>query len=168
LEQYLDTTAGEAEEAAKADQLQARYFALPPKKRSNYARLAVAAPFRPSWSCLLAEWRRENAPLPQSVVLRCPEESLALFLASEEGEDVLVPVRLLIQGRGTLSQNTMICLPLNSDLQALAGGIPSNFCSTFFTLTSTYFNYCFVQFFSLATACQPHSKHFLFVCIFSA
>jgi hypothetical protein len=137
LEQYLDTTAGEAEETAKADQLEARYFALPPKKRSNYARLAVAAPFRPSWSCLLAEWRRENAPLPQPVVLRCPEESLALFLTSGEGEDVLVPVRLLIQGRGTLSQNTMICLPLHADLQALAGKMPGN-CWTFFTLTSTY------------------------------
>jgi len=125
LERYLDTSAGEAEESARADQLEARYFALPPKKRPNYARLAVAAPFRPAWSRLLAEWG-ENAPMPRPIILRCPTDSLASRLGvkseeGEEGQELLVPVRLLIQGRGTLSQNTMICLPLLTDLQALAG-----------------------------------------------
>lgn len=45
----------------------------------------------------------------------------ATSIGGKEDDDFLVPVRLLVQGRGTLSENTMICLPLESDLQALAG-----------------------------------------------
>jgi hypothetical protein len=100
------------------------------------------------WDRLLADWRTSSPPQtggkkkswPVPVLLRCSEDQRASVLRKEtekvaskesrdaatsiggkEDDDFLVPVRLLVQGRGTLSENTMICLPLESDLQALAG-----------------------------------------------
>ncbi len=108
----------------------------------------MAAPFLLPWDRLLADWRTlappqtrgKNDSWPVPVLLRCSEDrrvsvlknktekvaskesgEAATSIGEKEDDDLLVPVRLLVQGRGTLSENTMICLPLESDLQALAG-----------------------------------------------
>jgi POPLD (NUC188) domain len=221
LDKYLDSPAGQNDSEARAEQLQARYFALPPKKRPNYGCLSVAAPFRAPWTQLLADWRSmqtgDNAQLPQvevqlsqaaeeaqqlpqamavvqlspateevqlsqtaeevqlpqameegllsqaiegvslvqasenvhpseagkklqlshpadigqgassifPVVLRCESQLTSIFgtpqTNTQKEESCLVPVRIRIQGRGTLGPNSMLCLPLPSDLQELAG-----------------------------------------------
>ena len=93
----------------------------------------MAAPFQAAWGQLLADWGPPHpaagAQLPHPAILRGAKDLTSVLAGaggsalSEEDESCLVPVRILIEGRGTLGDNTMICLPLQTDLQALAGTV---------------------------------------------
>ena len=62
---YPDTPACKAMEEATQAELQAKYSRMPPAKRPNYVKMAVASPFRCPWSQLVDEWHKRALALPQ-------------------------------------------------------------------------------------------------------
>jgi ribonuclease P/MRP protein subunit POP1 len=129
LHRYPDSRAGQSELELNAESAKSKHFALPPNKRVNFAKLGIASPFQPPWAVLLKDWRSDNSlcgpvPLPEVVhVLREAELLRRLREDKLSGEDVekfgdyLVGVRLRIQGKGKLGENSLICHPSTQDLE---------------------------------------------------
>ena len=89
-----------------------KYFSLPPDKRPNLALFGTLSPFCRDWDSLVGPgWylERDVALLSQ---LKTGE-----LQHIEENSPALVQVKLVMSGRGKLSENTMIFLPAATDLE---------------------------------------------------
>ena len=109
-----DSAWGRAEAAERSAQLRAEHFRLPPDKRPNYAVLGSLAPFARPWSELLG---REDW-----FVLRDVRVLTNLRSGNPQPDycraaSALVLVRVNIQGKGKLSENTALYMPEQCDLQ---------------------------------------------------
>lgn len=103
-----------------------RYFKLPQNKRPNYNKLSVNSPFKCLWTQLVNEWNSNNTIDDKFYVLR---EQLHLQNIQKSLDtcrqidpidlptNCLIPVTLTMDTRGTLTNNSLICLPKPSDLK---------------------------------------------------
>ncbi|SPP78606.1 ribonucleases P/MRP protein subunit POP1 [Drosophila guanche] len=127
-EQHLpDTLAGVKLASVAAEERRARYFRLPPNKRTNYRKLAVASPFSAPWKHLVRDWRTTDGPTKPGIgsyhVLRHREllESIADCLRQRQPlpdvvpDDCLIQVQLRLKARGHVKDNALICLPSAAD-----------------------------------------------------
>ncbi|XP_017054754.1 ribonucleases P/MRP protein subunit POP1 [Drosophila ficusphila] len=120
-----DTIAGIQQAAASADELRARYFRLPPNKRTNYRKLAVASPFSAPWKHLVRDWRSSPTPasVPPFYVLRHRQKLEEIAEAVQKRrplpeplpEEALIQIQLRLTSRGRVSDNALICLPTAAD-----------------------------------------------------
>ncbi|KAH8374192.1 hypothetical protein KR200_004455 [Drosophila serrata] len=122
-----DTVAGAQESAASADELRGRYFRLPPNKRTNYRKLAVASPFSAPWKHLVRDWRSSDAPAASGsmgfYVLRHRQqlEAIAECLKRRQPlpeplpEEAIIQIQLRLVARGHVKDNALICLPTAAD-----------------------------------------------------
>ncbi|XP_002133798.2 ribonucleases P/MRP protein subunit POP1 [Drosophila pseudoobscura] len=127
-EQHLaDTLAGVKLASAAAEERRARYFRLPPNKRTNYRKLAVASPFSAPWKHLVRDWQTTAATSSPAVgsyhVLRHREllesigDCLRLHqpLPDQVPDDCLIQIQLRLKARGHVKDNALICLPSAAD-----------------------------------------------------
>ena len=128
LHRYPDALAGQQELENIAKSAKAHHFALPPNKRVNFAKLGIASPFQPPWTVLVKDWRTDNSlqpsQLPEAVhVLRDEDVLKRLRVGDVNGLEVLldhlVAVKLRIEGKGKLGENTIICIPSPQDLEGI-------------------------------------------------
>lgn len=105
-----------------------RYFKLPQNKRPNYPKLSINSPFKCLWSQLVTEWNDNNANANSAefYVLRDPVhlqmiqkslESCSPIHSIDLPTNCLIPVTITMDSRGTLENNSLICLPKPSDLK---------------------------------------------------
>ncbi|KAH1021528.1 hypothetical protein HUJ04_011032 [Dendroctonus ponderosae] len=57
---YPDTTAGEQEEHVLTDTYRDTFFRLPPNKRTNFNKFAIASPFSFNWKLLISDWSGQH------------------------------------------------------------------------------------------------------------
>ena len=89
-----------------------KYFSLPPDKRPNLALFGTLSPFCRDWDSLVGPgWF-----LVRDVALLCQLKAGELQHI-EDNSPALVQVKLVMTGRGKLSENTMIFLPADTDLE---------------------------------------------------
>lgn len=110
-----DSAWAKRESLAKTTEMKESYFRLPPDKRPNYNILGTMSPFSRAWSALTGTG--------QWFVLRDKDllNQLAQGNATNDYEFcdyALVPVTLKIEGKGKLSENTGIYLPLECDIKS--------------------------------------------------
>lgn len=55
-----DTTAGAEEEWNFTELCKEKYFRMPPNKRINYTKFAIASPFHFNWKMLIHDWNMKN------------------------------------------------------------------------------------------------------------
>ncbi|XP_016986513.1 ribonucleases P/MRP protein subunit POP1 [Drosophila rhopaloa] len=120
-----DTIAGVQQAAAAADELRVRYFRLPPNKRTNYRKLAVASPFSAPWKQLVRDWRSSStsASVSSYYVLRHRQqlEEIAEAIRTRRPlpeplpEEALIQIQLRMISRGHVKNNALICLPTAAD-----------------------------------------------------
>ncbi|KAI8033946.1 hypothetical protein M5D96_013278 [Drosophila gunungcola] len=120
-----DTVAGIQQAAASADELRGRYFRLPPNKRTNYRKLAVASPFSAPWKQLVRDWRSSpSVSTAYYYVLRHRQqlEEIAEALRKRRplseplpDEEALIQIQLRMISRGHVKSNALICLPTEAD-----------------------------------------------------
>lgn len=103
-----------------------RYFKLPQNKRPNYNKLSINSPFKCLWSQLVKEWSNNNSNdvgfyvLRDSVHLQMIQKSLescSPINSIDFPTNCLIPINLAMDSRGTLENNSLICLPKPSDLK---------------------------------------------------
>lgn len=103
-----------------------RYFKLPQNKRPNYTKLSINSPFKCHWSQLVKEWNNNNVNDREFYVLRDPAHLQMIQKSLETCRPIctidlptncLVPITLTMDSRGTLENNSLICLPKPSDLK---------------------------------------------------
>ena len=98
----------EAEQRKKEER--EMFFSLPPDKRPNLPLFGTLSPFGRDWDSLVGKgWFlvRDVALLSQ----------LMAGKLQQENSEALVAVKLVMCGRGKLSENTMIFLPTTTDLE---------------------------------------------------
>ena len=99
---------------------------MPPNKRPNFAKLGVASPFTCPWSTLVKDWSVQDQQggsskvkvwRPNSRDLRPPFHELT---ESQIGcEANLMAVKIQVLGKGTFSENSMICWPSGIVIDAI-------------------------------------------------
>ncbi len=104
-----------------------RYFKLPQNKRPNYNKLSINSPFKCLWSQLVNDWSNNNVNNDANFyVLRDPIHLQIIQKALESCTPIgsidlptncLIPITLTMDARGTLENNSLICLPKPSDLK---------------------------------------------------
>ncbi|KAJ6626435.1 Ribonucleases P/MRP protein subunit POP1 [Pseudolycoriella hygida] len=121
-----DTLTGIRNSEDKYHELRERYFKLPQNKRPNYNKLSINSPFKCLWSQLVKEWSTQNSDDVQFYVLRDPIhlqmiqksiDSCSPIKSIDFPTDCLIPVTLTMDSRGTLENNSHICLPKPIDLK---------------------------------------------------
>lgn len=119
-----DTTAGELDEKTISEEYTKKYFRLPPKKRTNYNKFAIASPFAWPWKLLINEWSENSHN--DFVVLRNVKQlkNIQDYLKKKQNlfdlklsNDCLIPVRLKMLKKGKAREFSIICLPKGKDLQ---------------------------------------------------
>ncbi|EDV34381.1 uncharacterized protein Dana_GF20996 [Drosophila ananassae] len=117
-----DTVAGVQEANAVADERRARYFRLPPNKRTNYRKLAVVSPFSAPWKQLVRDWHDASSTGP-FYVLRHRQQLEAIAdslrrcspLPKPLPQAALIQIQLRLLARGHVKTNALICLPSTTD-----------------------------------------------------
>ncbi|KAH8269828.1 hypothetical protein KR026_003242 [Drosophila bipectinata] len=117
-----DTIAGVQEANVLADEQRARYFRLPPNKRTNYRKLAVVSPFKAPWKQLVRDWHDTSFP-GSFYVLRHRQqlEGIADSLRQRRPlpepfpQAALIQIQLRLSARGHVKANALICLPSTTD-----------------------------------------------------
>ena len=107
-----DSSWARAEAEQRKQEEREKYFSFPPDKRPNLALFGTLSPFCRDWESLVGPgWFlvRDLALLSQ---LKAGE-----LQQVEENSPALVQVKLVMCGRGKLSENTMIFLPTATDLE---------------------------------------------------
>ncbi|XP_066248711.1 ribonucleases P/MRP protein subunit POP1 [Euwallacea similis] len=122
-----DTTAGEQEEAFQTQSLREKFFRLPPNKRTNFNKYAIASPLSFNWKMLLSDW--SEAACNTFSVLRDRKllKLLQEFLTSKRRNEVmpclpsncLIAVRVEPINKGICSKFAVICLPLENCSKSL-------------------------------------------------
>ena len=118
-----DSALGSAEREKCLLEKKAEHFRLPPDKRVNFAVLGLGRSCwaRP-WGALLTQWaidsdtkvgEEDYHAIREKEVLRKLAEGEAIDI--DDGDRSLVPVLLEVEGKGRLSQQTMLCLPFPTD-----------------------------------------------------
>ncbi|KAH8394480.1 hypothetical protein KR222_011376 [Zaprionus bogoriensis] len=107
-----------------------RYFRLPPNKRCNYRKLAVASPFLAPWPQLIRDWRQDSESMSSATaegffVLRerallqrldeCVRDRRGQAFPAQLPDNCLIQIQLRLQARGHLKDNALICLPTRAD-----------------------------------------------------
>ncbi|XP_017035289.1 ribonucleases P/MRP protein subunit POP1 [Drosophila kikkawai] len=117
-----DTVAGVQESAATAEELRNRYFRLPPNKRTNYRKLAIASPFSAPWKHLVRDWSSSSTTsfyvLRHRQQLEMIDECLKRrrpCLPASLPEEALIQIHLRLVARGNVKDNALICLPTAAD-----------------------------------------------------
>ncbi|XP_002036899.2 ribonucleases P/MRP protein subunit POP1 [Drosophila sechellia] len=121
-----DTLAGVQRAAASADELRARYFRMPPNKRTNYRKLAVVSPFTAPWRHLVRDWRSSLSPASEGLsfyVLRHRQQLEEIVesirhrspLPQTLPDDAIIQIQLQLLSRGHVKDNALICLPTATD-----------------------------------------------------
>lgn len=102
-----------------------RYFKRPPNRRKNYKKLSIASPFRCPWPTLVSQWSN-NSTADSYYVLREREllegvrqcfEHRQKPLSVNLPENCLIPISILMDGRGAAENFSIVCLPKKSDLK---------------------------------------------------
>ena len=112
----MNSRAGVVEAGKEAEISKALHLRMPPNKRPNFAKLGVASPFSCPWSTLVKDWSVQQGGSskvkvwrPNSRDLRTPFHELT---ESQIGGNVnLMAVKIQVLGKGTFSENSMICWP---------------------------------------------------------
>ncbi|KAH8420094.1 hypothetical protein KR009_005779 [Drosophila setifemur] len=123
---FLIPIPGAQQAAVSADERRARYFRLPPNKRTNYRKLAVVSPFSAPWAQLVRDWPSSSASsLAKSsfYVLRHRQQLEALddcvrqriALPEPLPQAALIQIQLRLLARGHVKDNALICLPTARD-----------------------------------------------------
>lgn len=101
-----------------------RYFRRPPNKRQNYLKLSIASPFKCPWLQLIQEWRKTPSTEFYYVMRdKTKLQKIQQFLLGKErklvdvDENCLIPVSLVMNGRGNAQKFSIICLPKKKDIQ---------------------------------------------------
>ena len=122
---HEDSAWGTAEREKNFIDKKAEHFRLPPDKRVNFAVLGAASSCwsRP-WGQLLTQWASDSEIIvgdKDFYVIRDKEKLKTLVAGEsielEDGDKCLVPVMVRPEGKGTLGQQTMLCLPVSTDHQ---------------------------------------------------
>jgi len=103
------------------------HFKLPPDKRVNYAVLGAGGScWKRPWGALLTQWASDpDAKVEKNDFHVIRDMEVLRKLANGEAADVddgdrsLVPVLLEVEGKGRLSQQTLLCLPFPGDEEDL-------------------------------------------------
>lgn len=104
-----------------------RYFKLPQNKRPNYNKLSINSPFKCLWSQLVNDWNNNHTnadggfyvlrdPVHLETIQRSLNSGSAISL-SDLPTNCLIPITVTMDSRGTLANNSLICLPKPSDLK---------------------------------------------------
>lgn len=117
-----DTIAGRKEESRKSKIKREEYFRKPTNKRTNYKKMSIVSPFSCPWKQLISEWGgKDNF----NVVRNRPkldEFQKVLNLKAclndvDVPESALIPVNMIMNGRGVTTENGIICLPSKRDIK---------------------------------------------------
>jgi ribonuclease P/MRP protein subunit POP1 len=118
-----DTIYARKEAERKFAEKREKYFRMPSNKRENYAKLGIATPFRCDWQQLTTDWGGGDSPFfvvrdkeKLAIVKEAPQRKFNIRMAQLAGNS-LVPVSLNFIARGTVSANSIICLPTKDDLR---------------------------------------------------
>ncbi|ENN73492.1 hypothetical protein D910_12245 [Dendroctonus ponderosae] len=111
---YPDTTAGEQEEHVLTDTYRDTFFRLPPNKRTNFNKFAIASPFSFNWKLLISDWSGQHCStffvLRDRLVLKEIQKFLTGGVAAPLLPDnCLIPVKLLTEKKGVCSRFGLIC-----------------------------------------------------------
>ncbi|XP_066150642.1 ribonucleases P/MRP protein subunit POP1 [Euwallacea fornicatus] len=117
-----DTTAGEQEEIFQTRSLQEKFFRLPPNKRTNFNKYAIASPLSFNWKMLLSDWSKATCSAFSVLRDRKLLKLLQEFVTSKQRNEVvpclpsncLIAVRVEPINKGICSQFAVICLPLEN------------------------------------------------------
>lgn len=99
-----------------------KFFRLPPNKRTNYKKMAIASPFGCPWSQLVKEWggsgnfhvlRSRTTLEGVEEVLRGKRNLNDLKIPA----DALIPINISMETRGTPGDFGIICLPSKRDIK---------------------------------------------------
>lgn len=102
---------------------------MPPNKRPNYNKLSIASPFKCPWLELIREWNNnDDKNLMKFYVLRekdtlvnvnkiLHDKHIKTFKQLNLPNNCLIPIDLIMEGRGNLKKFSIICLPNKSDLK---------------------------------------------------
>ncbi|KAG4068493.1 hypothetical protein HA402_004834 [Bradysia odoriphaga] len=122
-----DTLTGMRNSEEKHQELREKYFKLPQNKRPNYNKLSINSPFKCLWSQLVNDWNNNNTTADDGFyVLRDPAYLQLIQKSIDSGNtngltdlptNCLVPITVTMDSRGTLTNNSLICLPKPSDLK---------------------------------------------------
>lgn len=121
-----DTVTGRQNGEERHRELREKYFKLPQNKRPNYNKLSINSPFKCLWSQLINDWNNNNDGVSDFYVLRDPVhlqmiqrslDSCSPIGAIDLPTNCLVPITLTMDTRGTLENNSLICLPKPGDLK---------------------------------------------------
>ena len=112
----MNSRAGVVEAGKEAEISKALHLRMPPNKRPNFAKLGVASPFSCPWSTLVKDWSVQQGGSskvkvwrPNSRDIRTPFHELT---ESHIGCNAnLMAVKIQVLGKGTFSENSMICWP---------------------------------------------------------
>lgn len=116
-----DTLAGRKEELRRSNLKREEYFRKPTNKRINYRKMSIVSPFLCPWKQLILEWGGgENFYVLRN---RLKLDKLQRILKGKEYIDpdlphsALIPVNLIMNGRGVSTENGIICLPSKRDIK---------------------------------------------------
>ncbi|XP_060535867.1 ribonucleases P/MRP protein subunit POP1 [Cylas formicarius] len=117
-----DTLAGAAEDRDDFAAGRAKFFRLPPNKRTNFNKYAIASPLGFRWDLLVDEWRRAGetagdfAVLRDRNVLRGVQDYLdAKAELPSRLASLLIPVEVTPSKKGSCRKYSIICVPKPTD-----------------------------------------------------
>ena len=135
-----DTQAGAAEQEREAAIHKELHLKMPPNKRPNFVKLGVASPFSCPWKTLLADWSEGGSEPNVSVRRRGQTAAKPFHEWKEHGTSGcdLLPVKVQVLGKGTFTDNSMICWPSDSDIHLLLASINNKEVRSYLKHTSLF------------------------------
>lgn len=119
-----DTIVSQKEDVTEAEELRAKYFRRPSKKRPNYTKLSITSPFLCPWKQLVKEWSEDSSESfyvlrDRKILDQCEKalkyqqsvETIALTNAA------LIPVYIHLISRGNPGNFSIVSLPQPEDLK---------------------------------------------------
>lgn len=120
---FLPDSRASLKETARLSKKQSKkYFRLPPNKRINYRKFAIASPFVCNFKQLVKEWSGcedyfvlRNKKLLQDLNLVLKNKASLQNLTIPK--NALIPINLTMEARGDAGNNGLICLPVKKDIK---------------------------------------------------